>query len=61
MADANGTVLSLVNFGDDLLARPTRLTNETDNRVWSTRTAVIPEPETPVTIRLKPVRPAEND
>ena len=54
MADLNGTVLSLVNFGDDLLTRPTTMTNRSDNRAWGTRTKVIPPKGTPVTLRLVP-------
>ena len=54
LADLNGTVLSLVNFGDDLLARNTEATNQTDNSAWGPNTEVIPAVGTEVKIRLRP-------
>ncbi len=59
MADVNGTVLSLVNFGDDLLARDTKLTDKTDEGQWVANPDTIPPVGTPVTIRLKPVKKPE--
>jgi len=59
MADANGTVLSLVHFGDDLLARDTELTSDTDGQILTARTEAIPEVGTQVRIRLRPVEPVE--
>lgn len=63
-ADLNGTVVSLVNFGDDLLSRDTTMTNDNDNSTWGTRTEKIPPVGTKVTLRLTPVdepatKPAE--
>ncbi len=55
MADLNGTVISLVNFGDDLLTRPTTTTNRDDARAWATHTKAIPPEGTPVTLRLVPM------
>lgn len=55
MADLNGTIITLVNFGDELLTRPTTVTNQTDDQAWSTRTAAIPPEGTAVTIRLTPL------
>jgi hypothetical protein len=56
-ADANGTVITLVNFGDDLLARKTDLTDRNDNARWQAKTELIPPVGTNVTIRLTPVTP----
>lgn len=54
VADAYGTAISLVNFGDDLLARATDLTDSNDShgRVWGANTDAIPEVGTEVRIRL---------
>lgn len=54
-ADANGSVITLVHFGDDLLARKTDLHSRNDNARWQAQTKLIPPVGTPVTIRLKPV------
>jgi hypothetical protein len=54
MADINGTVLSLVNFGDDVLARQTDLTPQTDGENLIPHTQVIPEVGAKVLIRLRP-------
>ncbi len=59
MADPNGSVLSLVNFGDDVLARDTEMTRDNDDQAWNTNTPVIPKEGTVVTIRLSPVKEAE--
>ena len=56
MADLNGTVVSLVNFGDDVLARATDVTHNNDDGMWSAVTDRIPPVGTKVTIRLIPVR-----
>ena len=56
LADDNGTVISLVNFGDDLLARRTHLSNQTDNQIWSPATDRIPAIGTHLTLRLRVVR-----
>lgn len=55
-ADLNGSAISLVNFGDDLLTLPNTLTdaNESHDKVWQPRTQAIPKVGTKVTIRLKP-------
>lgn len=55
-ADVNGSCISLVNFGDDLLTRPTSQTNHTDGGELSANTPLIPPIGTPVVIRLKPVQ-----
>ena len=45
LADLNGSVISLVNFGDDLLTRHTKLTNQTDDGQWTANKAQIPRVE----------------
>lgn len=55
LADINGTTISLVNFGDDLLARPTELTNRNDDAAWGAATENIPKVGTKVIVRLKAV------
>ena len=55
LADLNGSVLSLVNFGDELLARPTDLTNLNDNEAWGANAKTMPPKGTKVTLRLKPL------
>lgn len=55
-ADLNGSAISLVNFGDDLLTLPNTMTdaNESHDKVWQPRTQAIPKVGTKVVIRLKP-------
>ena len=55
-ADLNGSAISLVNFGDDLLTLPNKMTdaNESHDKVWAPRTEAIPKVGTKVVIRLKP-------
>ena len=55
MADIEGTIISLVNFGDDLLTLPSKTTNYSDQEQLGCNTAEIPPIGTPVTIRLQPV------
>jgi|GEM_PF-1733320 len=54
-ADLNGSAISLVNFGDDLLTLPNKLTDQNDShdKVWAPRTKAIPKVGTKVVIRLK--------
>ncbi|MBX2850277.1 MAG: hypothetical protein KTR15_00860 [Phycisphaeraceae bacterium] len=61
-ADLNGSAISLVNFGDDLLTLPNKLTdaNDSHSKVWAPRTDAIPKVGTNVVIRLKPT-PTEQD
>lgn len=59
LADHNGTAISIVNFGDDLLARPSLVTNENDQQMWGANTALIPPVGTRVKIHLVPVAAAE--
>jgi hypothetical protein len=53
-ADRSGNVISLVQFGDELIARDTRRTRSTDEGRWQCWTERIPPAETPVTVRLRP-------
>ena len=54
MADVEGTILSLVNFGDDLLTLPSKTTNYSDQEQLGCNTPAIPPLGTQVTIRLQP-------
>lgn len=56
-ADLNGSAISLVNFGDDLLTLPNKMTdaNQSHGKVWAPRTKAIPKVGTKVTIRLRPI------
>ena len=58
MADLGGTVISLVNFGDDLLARATDRTNKNDQEAWGPRVEAIPPVGTKVIVRLRPHKEA---
>ena len=57
LADLNGTVVSLVQFGDDLLCRSTPLTNHDDGQVFAANLDAVPPPGTPVTLCLRAVPP----
>ncbi|MEM8737602.1 MAG: YdjY domain-containing protein [Planctomycetota bacterium] len=54
LAEANGTVASLVNFGDELIGRPTTVSQDGGNDLWTAHTAVIPPLGTRLTLRLQP-------
>ena len=56
-SDGNGPTTSLVNFGDDRLARPTELTNKDDEAAWGPATDRIPDVGTKVIVRLEAVPP----
>jgi hypothetical protein len=58
LADLHGTTIALVNFGDEVLARPTDLTNFTDDGSLVANTDAIPPLGTAVLLRLRPVDPA---
>jgi hypothetical protein len=57
-ADLNGTVISLVDFGDDLLSRQTKMTDKDDQSTWGVNTKVVPPIGTKVIIRLTPLAEA---
>jgi len=58
LADLSGTVISLVHFGDDTLARQTPLTQNTDGQALVPTDAVPPN-DTPVTLILRPANPPD--
>jgi len=62
-ADLNGSAISLVNFGDDLLTLPNKMTdaNDSHSKVWAPRTKAIPKVGTKVTLRLRPVVEDKNE
>ena len=62
-ADLNGSAISLVNFGDDLLTLPNKLTdaNASHDKVWAPRTKAIPKVGTKVRIRLKVTDPEDQE
>ena len=53
LADLNGTAISLVNFGDDLLSRATTMTNQNDQQTWAVNRGALPPLGTPVVVRLR--------
>lgn len=53
-ADLSGTIMSIVNFGDDLLSRDTNIHNKNDEAVWQVNTKLVPKIGADVTIRLRP-------
>ena len=55
-ADSSGTVISIVHFGDDVLARDTQATQHSDAQGWGPNTQLIPPVDTEVVIRLRPVK-----
>lgn len=59
LADVNGSVVSLVNFGDDLLTRDNQLTqdNASHDKVWAPNTDAIPKVGTKVILRLRAEKP----
>jgi len=63
LADINGSVVSLVNFGDDLLTRANKMTHDTasHDKVWAPNTDAIPKVGTKIVLRLKAEEPAKNE
>lgn len=55
LADLNGSAISLVNFGDDLLTLPNSMTqdNASHGKTWAPRTEAIPKVGSEVTLRLR--------
>ncbi|MEM9882964.1 MAG: YdjY domain-containing protein [Planctomycetota bacterium] len=54
LAEANGTVVSVVNFGDELVGRPTTQSEAGGNVFWTSRTDAIPPNGTEVRLRIRP-------
>ena len=53
-ADRSGNIISLVHFGDEVLARSTRRTHRTDQEQWQPRSGRIPPKGTPIELVLRP-------
>lgn len=55
LADVNGSAISLVNFGDDLLTLPNKMTqdNNSHGKAWAPRTEAIPRVGSEVVLRLR--------
>lgn len=54
VADFSGTLISLVHFGDDVLAPRTEMTNRNDEQALGCHTPAIPPVGTAVTVALTP-------
>ena len=54
LAEQNGTLISLVSFGDDLLSRPTVQSDQGGNGLWTANTDAIPPVGTRLTVRVQP-------
>ena len=59
LADLNGSIISLVSFGDEIISRPTTITNGDNGGIWNANAAVVPKIGTPVTIRIEPAPKAK--
>lgn len=59
LAEENGTLISLVNFGDELIGRGTDQSADGGNVLWTANTDVIPPEGTRLTLRIRPA-PAPN-
>ena len=59
LADLNGSVVTLVNFGDDLLARATTVTNRDDGMKWVANAKAIPAAGTELVLRLMAAKNVE--
>jgi len=57
LADLNGTVVSLVNFGDDVVCRATPLTDRDDGQAFAANVALIPPLGTAVKLRFRAAPP----
>ncbi len=58
LADASGHVISIATFGDEILALPGIHGHANDGLMWNIKTAMLPDPDVKVTLRLRPQRPA---
>ncbi|MEM9420734.1 MAG: YdjY domain-containing protein, partial [Planctomycetota bacterium] len=54
MAEKNGTIVSLLNFGDELVSRPTTDSQDGGTEMWTANTEVIPPVGTKLTLRFRP-------
>ncbi len=53
VADLNGSVISLVNFGDDLMSRTTLTTPQNDQQMWTADESMLPPEGTSVVLRVQ--------
>jgi len=60
-ADQSGVVISIVNFGDEVMCRPTDMTRENDESTWGTNTEAIPAVGTELIVRLRPIEPLKDE
>ncbi|WP_428386949.1 YdjY domain-containing protein [Mucisphaera sp.] len=58
LANLSGSLISLVNFRDDLIVRPTATTSADDQQAYQPNLPLIPPPGTPVRVRITPAQPA---
>lgn len=54
MAEKNGTVVSLLNFGDELVSRPTDQSEAGGTELWTANTDAIPAIGTKIKLRFRP-------
>ncbi|MEM7625132.1 MAG: YdjY domain-containing protein [Planctomycetota bacterium] len=59
LAEQNGTLVSLVNFGDELIGRPTLQSEDGGNVFWTANTPQIPAEGTRITLRIRPAAAVE--
>ena len=57
LAEQNGTLVSLVNFGDELIGRDTVQSEDGGNIFWTANTPQIPSEGTRLTLRIRPAAP----
>ena len=58
--DIEGNIISVVNFGDEVLGRPTQVTDKDDKGMLTVNTPKVPEVGTKVKVRLRaadPIKP----
>jgi hypothetical protein len=59
IADYSGNVITLVTFGDETLSLPGIHDDANSSLMWQVRSKLLPELDSPVTLRLKPQRPQQ--
>ncbi len=57
LAEDNGTLVSLVNFGDELLGRDTDASADGGNDLWTAHPDRLPPAGTPILLRFRPINP----
>ena len=61
VADASGDVISLVSFGDELLATPEAASDSNEELIWEANTEQMPPVGTEVVLRLRPIQKPEDE